>query len=118
MITSNDTSETAAADGAACTLTRESAMELLRPIVDPDIGISIVDLGLIYDVRQHDGHVDVEMTFTTPACPYGPQLVAEVEYMLRATEGVKGVNVEVVWEPAWSLERIDEGVRLEMGLDI
>lgn len=101
-----------------CELTRESALEILRPIVDPDIGVSIVDLGLVYDVRNTDGVIDVDMTFTTPACPYGPQLVAEVEYMLRATAGVKEVRVDVVWEPPWSLDSIDEATKLELGLDL
>lgn len=99
-------------------LTKETALEILRPIIDPDINVSIVDLGLIYDVRSDDGDVVVDMTMTTPACPHAPQLVGEVEYMLRQTAGVKTVQVDIVWDPPWSMDMISQAVRLELGLDI
>ncbi len=99
-------------------LTSDSLLELCRPIYDPDIGVSIVELGLIYNIAVSESAVDVEMTFTTPACPYGPQLVEEVRYTLLSVQGVNEVNVDVVWEPPWSMENISEATRLEMGLDI
>jgi metal-sulfur cluster biosynthetic enzyme len=99
-------------------LNRETALEILRPIIDPDINVSIVDLGLIYDVRNTDGDVVVDMTMTTPACPHAPQLVGEVEYMLRQTAGVKTVQVDILWDPPWSMDMISLAVRLELGLDI
>lgn len=102
----------------SCTLTSEQLLALLQPISDPDIGQSIVDLGLIYGVKNNDGNIHVEMTFTTPACPYGPQLMEEVRYTLKAVPGVHAVEVVIVWDPPWSLERISEATRLEMGLDI
>ncbi len=96
----------------------DELIDLLRPINDPDLGFSIVDLGLIYKVENNDGKISVDMTFTTPACPYGPQLMEEVRYTLTSLDGIDNVDIEVVWEPAWSLEKISEATRLEMGLDI
>lgn len=106
-------------DASEVVLTKDALMDVIRPVIDPDIGISIVDLGLIYDILIEDGgHIEVEMTMTTPACPYGPQLVGEVEYMLRQTQGVTDVHVEIVWDPPWSMDRMDEATRLELGLDL
>ena len=100
-------------------LTKEGLYDVIRPVIDPDIGISIVDLGLIYDILIEDsGMIEVEMTMTTPACPYGPQLVGEVEYMLRQTKGVNDVHVEIVWDPPWSIDKMDEATRLNLGLDL
>jgi metal-sulfur cluster biosynthetic enzyme len=109
-----------AAEGPVCTLTTEEAFDVLRVVIDPDLGLNIVDLGLIYDVAvKHDeGKVDVTMTLTTPACPYGPQLISEVEYVMRSQSGVKDAAVEIVWDPPWSMDRISPEMRLELGLDI
>ena len=100
------------------TLTPDEIKEFLRPITDPDIGVSIVDLGLIYKIENNNGDVSVDMTFTTPACPYGPQLLEEVRYTVNSLDSINSVNVEVVWDPPWSMENISEETRLEMGLDI
>ena len=103
---------------APCELGAEELLEILHPIQDPDLGLSIVDMGLIYTIQNDGGNISVEMTFTTPACPYGPQLLEEVKYTLGAVEGVNKVDVEVVWEPAWSMDCINEATRLELGMDI
>ena len=58
--------------------TKEELLEKIRPVVDPEIGMSIVDMGLVYDAVYADGRVDVEMTLTTPMCPLGPMIVEEV----------------------------------------
>ena len=101
-----------------CTLTPEEIKDLLKPIYDPDIGVSIVDLGLLYKIENNDGNIFVEMTFTTPACPYGPQLVEEVRYTLNSLDGVKSVDIDIVWDPPWSMDNINEATRLELGLDL
>ena len=101
-----------------CRLKPDELKELLKPIRDPDIGASIVDLGLIYKIENNQGDICVDMTFTTPACPYGPQLVEEVRYTLSSLDGIKSVNVEVVWDPPWSMDNISEETKLELGLDI
>ena len=84
-------------------ITKEAVMELLRPIVDPEMQIGIVDLGLIYDVSvgSEGKKVEVKMTLTTPMCPYGPMLLAQVEDAVRLLPGVEEANVSFVWDPPW-----------------
>lgn len=101
----------------SCTLTEAELKDILREVYDPEIGVNIVDLGLVYGVENDDGQIKVEMTLTTPGCPYGPQLLSEVNYMLRNAKGVRDVDVEVVWDPPWSMDMVSEEIRLDMGLD-
>jgi metal-sulfur cluster biosynthetic enzyme len=84
-------------------LTKEDILDALQPVVDPEMGIGIVDLGLVYDVEVEDEgkKLQVKMTLTTPMCPYGPMLVGQVEDVLRATPGVEEVEVSLVWDPPW-----------------
>ncbi len=92
-------------------------LDVLRVVEDPDLGLSIVELGLVYDVRlDAAGKVEVDMTLTTPACPYGPQLLQEVQYVLKSTRGVSEVKVNIVWDPPWSTELISEDAKLELGI--
>ncbi|MDP7395751.1 MAG: iron-sulfur cluster assembly protein [Lentisphaeria bacterium] len=107
-----------AGDGDTCDLEPDEILELIRVVEDPDVGISIVDLGLIYEVKNDHGNVNVDMTLTSPSCPYGPQLVAEVNYILNSIPGVRTTNVEVVWDPPWSLDNVSEAVKLELGMDL
>jgi metal-sulfur cluster biosynthetic enzyme len=82
--------------------TKEEVMNVLKPIQDPEIRIGVVDLGLIYDVNiEEDGKVQVKMTLTTPACPYGEMLIAMVNRAVEDLENVKEVEVVLVWEPPW-----------------
>jgi metal-sulfur cluster biosynthetic enzyme len=83
--------------------TPESVREALRPVFDPELMISIVDLGLIYDVAvTGDGRdVDVAMTLTSPGCPIGPELMASVDHTARLVPGVENVHVRLVWDPPW-----------------
>lgn len=91
--------------------------ELLRVVKDPDLGLSILDLGLVYDVRvPQPGMVEVDMTLTTPGCPYGPQIVGQVHSTMANAVGVKDVHVSVVWDPPWSKDFISDAARLEMGM--
>ena len=84
-------------------LTKEQVMEALKSIQDPELNISIVDLGLIYNVDfQNDGKkVFVEMTLTSPGCPVGPQLMAAVHTKAAAIPGVEDAEVKLVWTPKW-----------------
>lgn len=84
-------------------LTKEAVLESLKSILDPEMQIGIVDLGLIYDVAlQDDGKkVHVLMTLTTPMCPYGPALVSQVEGLVRQLPGVEESKVTMVWDPPW-----------------
>jgi metal-sulfur cluster biosynthetic enzyme len=89
----------------------------LRTVKDPELNLSIVDLGLVYDVAvTEEGAVDVKMTLTSPGCPSGPEIMGDAEQAVRAVEGVTDVNIELVWEPYWTPERIDPRVRAFLGL--
>jgi len=82
--------------------TKEQVFEALKPVQDPEIRIGIVDLGLVYDALIEDnGSVEVKMTLTTPACPYGPMLLSAAEGAVEVLEGVTNVKVTLVWDPVW-----------------
>ncbi len=96
--------------------TAEDVRKALRQVKDPEINLSVIDLGLIYDVEIGDeGDVDITMTLTSPGCPSGPEMLADVDRVVRALDGVTDVNVELVWEPYWTPERIDPKVRAFLG---
>ncbi len=101
------------------TLTPDAVKEALSPITDPEIGISIVDLGLIRRVAvSEDGtSVTVTMTLTTPFCPEGPEIVAAVEHTLRTLPGVTDASVQLEWDPPWDpkTDASDE-VKAELGI--
>lgn len=82
----------------------EDMREALKEVFDPEIPINIVDLGLIYKLEEKAGAVDVEMTLTSPHCPVGDQLKARVTEVVTRCKGVKGVNVNIVYQPPWSKE--------------
>lgn len=85
------------------TLTKQQVFEALKPIQDPELSISIVDLGLIYNVDFCDDgkKVLVEMTLTSPGCPVGPQLMAAVHTKASSLPGVVDAEVKLVWTPKW-----------------
>jgi metal-sulfur cluster biosynthetic enzyme len=94
----------------------EAIRRALRQVKDPEINLSVIDLGLIYDVElSDDGEVDIKMTLTSPGCPSGPEMLGDVDRVVRALDGVTDVNVELVWEPYWTPERIDPKVRSFLG---
>lgn len=92
--------------------------QALDEVYDPELQMSIVTLGLVYGVAVQEGRVDIEMTLTSPGCPYGPELVRVVELAVRSVEGVKEVAVNVVWEPPWGPHKMTEEARLDLGLEI
>lgn len=82
--------------------TKEVIMAAITPIQDPEIGLGVVDLGLIYDtIIGDDGKITILMTLTTPACPYGPKLINTVKETVAGLRGVKSVDVQLVWDPPW-----------------
>jgi metal-sulfur cluster biosynthetic enzyme len=89
----------------------------LRKVKDPELNLNIVDLGLVYDiVADGNGKVDVDMSLTSPGCPAGPQIMGDVENAVKAVSGVTDLNINLVWDPMWSPERIEPRVRAYMGL--
>ena len=97
-------------------LNEEIARSALREVKDPELDMNIVELGLVYDVEIDDGTVRVRMTLTSPGCPAGPMITNDAYRVLRALDGVKDVNIEIVWEPYWTPDRIDPKVRALLGL--
>ena len=100
------------------TLTLEPAIiEALGQVYDPEIPVNIWELGLIYAIHvDAENRVQIEMTLTAPGCPAAQALPAEVEQRVREVPGVKDVYVEVVWEPAWSTDRMSEAAKLQLGM--
>jgi metal-sulfur cluster biosynthetic enzyme len=94
----------------------EQAKLALRKVKDPDLNLNIVDLGLVYDVRVDGNDVTVDMSLTSPGCPSGPEIMGDVERMLKALPGVGTVTVNLVWSPFWTPDRIEPRVRAYMGL--
>ena len=97
-------------------VTEERAREALKQVEDPELGLNIVDLGLVYDVEVEGGTINVRMTLTSPGCPVGPQILNGAKTVLQDLEGVEEVNVELVWEPFWSPDRIDPDYRAILGI--
>ena len=93
----------------------DAVRKALRQVKDPEIGLNIIDLGLVYDVEVEDGEVHIKMTLTSPGCPVGPQIMSDADQAARMLDGVTGVEVELVWEPFWTPERIDPKVRAFLG---
>ncbi|HEV8122888.1 MAG TPA: metal-sulfur cluster assembly factor [Gemmatimonadales bacterium] len=97
-------------------LTPDYLKKALRAVKDPELNLNIVDLGLVYEVDVNpEGEVKVKMTLTSPGCPAGPEIVTDVTQTLQDLEGVKSVDVEIVWEPYWTPEKIDPRVRAFLG---
>jgi metal-sulfur cluster biosynthetic enzyme len=97
-------------------LSADMVRQALRQVKDPELDMNIIDLGLVYDVAIADGEVRVEMTLTSPGCPAGPMITNDAYRVIRALDGVKDVDVAIVWEPYWTPERMDPKVRALMGL--
>ncbi|MDX1483085.1 MAG: SUF system Fe-S cluster assembly protein [Alphaproteobacteria bacterium] len=95
---------------------RQSVIEMLSTVTDPEIPVNIYELGLIYDVDiSEDGDVRVVMTLTTPNCPVAESMPGEVEYRVGTVPGVRSVAVELVWDPPWTPDRMSEAAKLELG---
>jgi metal-sulfur cluster biosynthetic enzyme len=92
-------------------------LDALKQVVDPELMVNIVDLGLIYTVNQDDeGKVFVEMTLTSPACPAGPQLLQQSKMAVERVEGVKEATINLVMSPPWTPERMTDDARDQLGI--
>ncbi len=98
---------------------REEVLEALRPVVDPEMNISIVDLGLVYDVEPDEDNkrLHIKMTLTSPMCPVGPQIMGAVHSTCLQLEDVDDVDIELVWNPPWDPRTMaSEDVRMMLGI--
>ncbi len=96
---------------------KDGIVEILKTVYDPEIPVDIYELGLIYGVEiDNDANVKIVMTLTSPACPVAGSLPIEVENKARTVEGVNDVQVELVWDPPWTPDKMSEAARLELNM--
>lgn len=92
-------------------------VDALKNVYDPEIPVNIYDLGLIYEIQvQEHGFVHVVMTLTTPGCPVAQTFPDTVAAHVRAVPGVADCTVEITWDPPWTMDRLSEAARLQLGL--
>lgn len=97
-------------------VTEDSVFDAVKEIIDPEVGINIVDMGLIYGVDIEDETVNITMTLTSPGCPAGGQLINGTQHVTQQLEGVEEVNINVVWTPRWTPEMMTEEAKDELGI--
>jgi FeS assembly SUF system protein len=94
----------------------ETVVAALRTVHDPEIPVNIFDLGLVYQVAiSAEGDVEIRMTLTAPGCPVAGEMPGWVADAVEPLPGVRSVNVELVWEPPWGMDRLSDEARLELG---
>jgi metal-sulfur cluster biosynthetic enzyme len=98
----------------------DQVREALKQVVDPELFVNVVDLGLVYEVRveevEEKSSVAIDMTLTSPACPAGPQIIANAKDVLGRLEGVGAVDVKLVMSPPWSPDRMTDEARDQLGI--
>lgn len=95
---------------------QEAILSALKTVKDPELGVDVVALGLVYAIQARPGEVDVEMTLTTPACPAGPEILRNAVTAIEGIEGVGRANVRLVMSPPWSPDRMTDEARDELGI--
>jgi len=103
------------------TITEDAVRDELKKVIDPELFVNIIDLGLVYVVNLEpnvgsDTEVKIEMTMTSPACPAGPQLIGQSKQVVSQMEGVGEVEVKIVMEPAWTPDRMTEDAKDQLGI--
>ncbi|MEX1129642.1 MAG: iron-sulfur cluster assembly protein [Vicinamibacterales bacterium] len=105
------------ADAGKTAALKPAIMKAISTVFDPEIPVNIVELGLIYDVLvDANGVAGVRMTLTAPGCPVAQSLPVEVANKVKAVEGVTDAKVDVVWEPAWTKDRMSDAAKLQLGM--
>ena len=95
--------------------TSEDVMEALKDVIDPELGINIVDLGLVYDVEINDGVADITHTLTSPGCPLGPEIVTNVRRALTRFDDIEDTQVHIVFSPPWHPSMMSDDAKDELG---
>lgn len=91
-------------------------LDALKQVVDPELMVNIVDLGLVYDISQEERTVNVDMTLTSPACPAGPQIMQQSKMALEQLADVDQANIKLVMSPPWTPERMTDDARDQLGI--
>jgi metal-sulfur cluster biosynthetic enzyme len=97
------------------TLTQEDVYEALEEVIDPELGLDFVSLGLVYEVEIEDSDVYITFTLTTPACPIGPQVTEQMREFVGELEGVDGVHPKMVFDPPWTPDMMSEDAKFALG---
>jgi metal-sulfur cluster biosynthetic enzyme len=97
-------------------VTPEAVRKALRAVKDPELGLNIIDIGLVYEVLiSDDRDVTVKMTLTSPGCPAGAEIMEDARLVVQQMEGVNSATIELVWEPYWTPDKMDPRVRAFLG---
>src|SRR5579862_7045685 len=96
-------------------VTEDEVNEALTNVIDPELGLDFVELGLIYDIEIEDGDVHVTFTLTAPGCPIGPEVSSQIEEFVSELDGVTSVRSTMVFTPAWTPERMSEEAKFALG---
>jgi metal-sulfur cluster biosynthetic enzyme len=94
---------------------QDDVLEALSNVIDPELGLDFVELGLVYGVEIDGGTVSVTFTLTTPACPIGPQVSEQMKEFVGDLEGVEAVHPKMVFDPAWSPEMMTDDAKFALG---
>ena len=97
-------------------VTEKDIRNALKGVKDPELGLDLVVLGLVYDIEVTDPDVKVTISLTSPMCPVAGQIVDETKAAIEAVDGVEGAEVELTWDPPWTPERISPLIRASLGL--
>lgn len=95
----------------------EQVINAIKTVVDPDVGVDVYNLGLIYNIDlAENGNVDIDMTLTSPTCPYGAEMIQGVADSIADLDGVAEVYVKIVWTPSWGIDKISEEAKFDLDL--
>jgi len=111
-----ETTDAASPGGENGAQKQEELIEALRQVVDPELMINIVDLGLIYEIERDDRTVNIEMTLTSSACPAGPQIMQQSKMALERLDSVDEAKIRLVMSPPWSPDRMTDEARDQLGI--
>ena len=97
-------------------VTKDDVVEALRQVEDPELGMDIVDLGLLYDVEVEGSHVTVKHSLTSMGCPAGPMIQEDIHRYAAEVPGVDAVDIELTWDPPWTPERMSDDAKFILGI--
>ena len=95
--------------------TREEVLEILRQVEDPELGMDIVDLGLVYEVAVEDSTAKIIYSLTSMGCPAGPLIAQDIDSAIRQVEGIEGVELELTFDPPWTPDRMSDDAKFILG---
>ena len=98
-------------------VSEEQVREALAKVVDPEMGINIMELGLVYEIKIENDNILVKMTLTSPMCPVGPMILSEAEEAVKKIPGVKEIKIGLTFEPMWGPEKMSEAAKLQLGVE-